>query len=369
MRRTMTALVATATLLLVACGDGDDEAATTTTTTEADGGDGEDWRPLVPCENADDGYTIDRPEPWETNSADAMAPCSLFDPEPIDVDPGTQIPLDIAVRVTVDAVDHERVATEDQRGEEVLAFDEPVVADLTTTRIEARAEGDTVLRPEGSVETRWLVDLGDGRTLVAATTDVAGDYERNRAVLDAMVGTLTLTDEGDGAGTTTTTTAPADEGPDPVGSPGTGEVSSPDFPGGFGDTAFLTDVRVAARDGFDRIVFQLDGDEPPSYRVAYADGPVREAGSGREVDVAGSHALEVILEPASRVDLTGEELVEIYEGPDRLGVPGAARVTEVVLAGDFEANMSWAIGVDGEVPFGVTMLRDPLRLVVDVVDG
>lgn len=157
-----------------------------------------------------------------------------------------------------------------------------------------------------------------------------------------------------------------EDGAEPVGVFGTDEVASDDFPGGSGDTAFLTDVRVGAHDGFDRIVLELDGEEPPSYRVALVDPPILEDGSGREIDVAGEAFLELRLEPASRVDLAEEEPDVIYEGPDRVDGDVAATVTEVVLAGDFEANLAWVAGLTSEQPFAVTMLEDPLRLVVDV---
>jgi hypothetical protein len=40
-------------------------------------------------------------------------------------------------------------------------------------------------------------------------------------------------------------------------------------------------------------------------------------------------------------------------------------VREVVRTGDFEAVLTWAIGVNGRTPFAVTTLREPDRLVID----
>lgn len=360
MRRTTTALLASLALLGAACGD-DDETASTTTTI------GDDVA-YVTCSNPGDGYEIDYPETWETNPADVMEPCRLFDPEPVDVEPETQIPADIAVRLTIEPVDYETVTAEDPTGEDVSDREESEVAGRPATRIEAEATDDAALRPAGTRETRWMIDLGDGRTLVAATTESPeGDYEAEQAVLDEMVATLVLTGATDPT-TTTTTTEPDDEGPDPVGSPDTEPVVTDDFPSPATDVAYLTEVRASPRDGFDRVVLQFEGDEAPSWRVAYTDPPVRAAGSGNEVPVEGSHVIEVTVAPASGVDLTGAEVEEIYDGPERIDVTGAHRVTEVVQTGDYEAHLGWAIGVDGEAPFGVTMLEDPLRLVIDVVD-
>ena len=45
---------------------------------------------------------------------------------------------------------------------------------------------------------------------------------------------------------------------------------------------------------------------------------------------------------------------------------GTSVVREVVRSGDFEAVLSWAIGVQERVDFRVQALDDPARLVVDV---
>ena len=57
-----------------------------------------------------------------------------------------------------------------------------------------------------------------------------------------------------------------------------------------------------------------------------------------------------------------------YTGPDRVRGDTSV-VTEVVRTGDFEANLSWAIGVRREVPFRVTVLDGPARVVVDLAAG
>jgi hypothetical protein len=157
-----------------------------------------------------------------------------------------------------------------------------------------------------------------------------------------------------------------DAGPQTVGSTQTGTVESDDFPSGSGTTAFLTDVRVGVQEGFDRVVFEFDGDDRPSYRIGYVQPPVAESGTGDEVEVAGEAFLEIILEPASGVDLSGAEPRETYDGPRRLSSDRTEVVREVVRAGDFEANLRWVIGVEREVPFAAAFLTDPLRLVIDI---
>jgi hypothetical protein len=148
---------------------------------------------------------------------------------------------------------------------------------------------------------------------------------------------------------------------------GTIDVTSDDFPSGGGEVALLVDVRTGVHDGFDRIVLEFSGDDVPSYRVRYVDPPVREDGSGNEVEVAGSAFLEMHLAPAAGVDMSGdgEEFEQTYTGPTRFS-PGARVVRELVRTGDFEANLTWVAGIDREAGFDVSVLTSPLRLVVDV---
>ena len=71
------------------------------------------------------------------------------------------------------------------------------------------------------------------------------------------------------------------------------------------------------------------------------------------------------MEPASGFDLTVPEGKLVYTGPRRIAGDGTSVVREVVRTGDFEAVLTWAIGLHGRVPFRVLTLDDPVRLVVD----
>jgi hypothetical protein len=116
----------------------------------------------------------------------------------------------------------------------------------------------------------------------------------------------------------------------------------------------LTDVQVDARDCRDAVVFQFS--EPgavPGYTVSYEPGSSAktEAGSGRQIDIAGSAFLVVRLSPAATARIEGENVVPTYKGPRRLKADGTRSVREVVKTGDFEAVVTWVIGIDGERPF------------------
>jgi hypothetical protein len=49
------------------------------------------------------------------------------------------------------------------------------------------------LIPEGVTSYQYIINFGNGKIMVASTYDYAGQpYERNKAVLDQMVSTLTF---------------------------------------------------------------------------------------------------------------------------------------------------------------------------------
>jgi hypothetical protein len=99
--------------------------------------------------------------------------------------------------------------------------------------------------------------------------------------------------------------------------------------------------------------------------------PLREDGSGNEVRIEGEAFLVVRMEPASGFDLTTGEGELVYTGPRRLSGSdaGTSVVHEVVRTGDFEAVLTWAIGLDERVGFRVSTLDNPSRLVVDLDTG
>ncbi|MGY1712047.1 hypothetical protein ACI8AC_21320 [Geodermatophilus sp. SYSU D00758] len=153
--------------------------------------------------------------------------------------------------------------------------------------------------------------------------------------------------------------------PQPVGEAGTAPVATEEFPRS-GPTAHLVDARAAGHEGFDRFVLEFEGDALPGHRVEYVEPPVTEDPSGREVALAGDAVLRVQAAPASGVDLSGDEPRTTY--PDRgvVNVPGGEVLLEAVQTGDFEDVLTWHLGLAERVPFGVTTLQDPARLVVDV---
>ena len=124
-------------------------------------------------------------------------------------------------------------------------------------------------------------------------------------------------------------------------------------------TMLLTDVRIASRNCVDRVEFAFRKAEPgpPGFRVAYLPGEraLVEDGSGNPIAVDGTAYLVVRFEPAATADLSGEELVPTYTGPRRLAAAAGTHVREVVKSGDFEAVLTWVIGVSEQRPFRTTV--------------
>jgi hypothetical protein len=162
---------------------------------------------------------------------------------------------------------------------------------------------------------------------------------------------------------TTTTTTDTTGGIDPLEGAGTTPVEG-DATGS--ETALLERVAIGRHEGFDRVVFQFRN-ELPGYRVEYVEPPLKEDGSGNVVQVKGNAFVVVRMEPASGFDLGTGEGVMVYKGPKRIdgAAAGTSTVREVVRTGDFEAVLSWAVGLEDRVDFRVRTAASPARLIVD----
>ena len=129
-----------------------------------------------------------------------------------------------------------------------------------------------------------------------------------------------------------------------------------------GGAVTLRAVRVAPHDGYDRVVFELDGDATgvPGYDVAYTRDP-RQPGSGARVPVRGARALRVVLHGIGYPFDTG------VQEPSSSRLPaGLVAVTDVVLGATYEGDYQAVVGTSGMLPFRVIRLTKPARVVIDV---
>lgn len=141
---------------------------------------------------------------------------------------------------------------------------------------------------------------------------------------------------------------------------------------GSGGTMLLTDLRIAQRGCFERVVFEFRQAEGsggvPAFGVRYEPGPFAEDGSGRRVAVRGGAFLTVRVEPAAGADLSAEGAgAPTYTGPTTLTPTGLAHIRQASRIGDFEGQITWVIGLDEKRSFKAYVLSSPVRLVIDII--
>jgi hypothetical protein len=173
------------------------------------------------------------------------------------------------------------------------------------------------------------------------------------------------------ASTTPITTAPSPKPPvtrDPVcvgaQSWGTGPKRVSAYP----ITPEIYNVRAAAHEGCDRVVFDLNGLGRVGYLVRYVP-TVHADPSDQPIRVAGGAALQVTIQ-APDFSQSGHQP---WRTPWQLGqrlVGAQTTLREVRFAGGFEHVTTFAVGVRSSQPFRVLVLPDPgnhvTRVVVDI---
>jgi hypothetical protein len=131
----------------------------------------------------------------------------------------------------------------------------------------------------------------------------------------------------------------------------------------------LTDVRVGAHDGFDRIVFEFEEPDPnpagnggiPRFEIKQVKPPFSEDPSDIPIHVEGDAFVRIVFQGASGYDFDGNAT---YDGPRRL-TPGFGTLTQAVEGGDFEATMTWLLGLSRPTCWEIHALHNPERVVID----
>lgn len=197
LQKSASSILLAAAAFVAACGTVDEAE---TRSRAEDGAEGTVLRQR--CTHPSHGFSVSFPDGWHDNSGAIVPPCTAFDPEPIEIPPASEIPFDIAVVIDVDEVAFERITPPDPAREKILSRERLEVDGREAWRVEAESTGEG-LAPPGMRSLRYVVDLGDGRSLIAAThrTD-AGEYRRNQDVLEQMVQSLDLSDVGAPGGST-----------------------------------------------------------------------------------------------------------------------------------------------------------------------
>ena len=125
-------------------------------------------------------------------------------------------------------------------------------------------------------------------------------------------------------------------------------------------TPQLVAVRAASHPGFDRVVLEFAGGLPEVRRAQYVD-PLRADGSGARPLLAGAAVLQLtVFQAVGHDEQTGRDT-----SPGRV-VTALPNVVELVQSGDFEATVSYGIGLVQRRPFTLSTLSSPSRVVLDV---
>ena len=123
----------------------------------------------------------------------------------------------------------------------------------------------------------------------------------------------------------------------------------------------LVAIRAAhhpeAAQKYDRVVFEFTG-PVPLMRVEYVKELIAD-GSGAPVDVAGRAILCAQFTPAYAHNAAGQP-----SAPNRMQL-SMPLVKEVVSAGDFEAVVTYGIGLSRKADIRVITLADASRIVID----
>jgi hypothetical protein len=156
------------------------------------------------------------------------------------------------------------------------------------------------------------------------------------------VAAMTLALAGLGAGAVTAATAGAAAG-----------ATAPAAP-------VLTRITAAHHLGYDRLVFQFSGGVPAQRSVSYVSRVIADP-SGLPVNVTGSALLRVRFFAASGHDAQGH----LTYGAVRRTFP-LPGIIQVVNAGDFEAVLSFGVGLARAEPVHMFTMTGPSRVVIDV---
>ena len=132
------------------------------------------------------------------------------------------------------------------------------------------------------------------------------------------------------------------------------------------DRAQLTDIRIGPRgsgpSGYDRILFEWQGEGTPEVDIRVGTPPFTQDPSGLPMEVAGEAWLVIVFHGGTAVTPEGEQT---YNGPTEFAL-GFPQIVEMKQAGDFEAVSEWVVGMHDQACHRVEVRESPTRLLIDV---
>ena len=154
---------------------------------------------------------------------------------------------------------------------------------------------------------------------------------------------------------------------EPVGEFHRGPQQSEDWPEP-GDTQgiYPVEVRAANHQDFERIVIEHAGSGTPRYLAQYTNEPM-EPGIGTPVDTGDAEYLEIVVTGTASIDEIDEDQM-LEHGTEITDFETQATGTVVSFA-PWEATSHYIIGLDQQRPYAITILENPVRLVIDIQLG
>jgi hypothetical protein len=122
-------------------------------------------------------------------------------------------------------------------------------------------------------------------------------------------------------------------------------------PASASNTPVLTSIRAAHHPGFDLLVFEFRG-RVPAHRSATYVKQVRQDPRGNIVRIKGKAKL-----------LVRFYFAHGYVHRHTYNLPGVIQVAQV---GDFEAVLTFGVGVSRHAPFHMSTLTNPSRVVINI---
>ncbi len=163
----------------------------------------------------------------------------------------------------------------------------------------------------------------------------------------------------------TGTPSPTGGSPSPTAAPTlAGASCEPTTGGSSSNTPHFVDVDTARSNGVESITFEFaaaTSGEAPSFGVEYVDELTGDP-SGEPVEIEGEAFLQVHF-GAIATDLSGETPVQVYAGPRDIPI-GFPVLRQAKLIGDFEAVVTWGIGLSSRQCFVAEADADSLTISV-----
>lgn len=140
------------------------------------------------CVNGEDGYSIGLPKGWVATAEGLEDPCSLFNPEPFEIEPGAPLAAAMVVGELPVSFDEAVIEVTESGGPEPERVE---FFALDAMRFEVVDE-DHPVWPDGTRRYGYLFDRG-GDGFIVQTVALPGedaDYEANRKIIDQAAPTL-----------------------------------------------------------------------------------------------------------------------------------------------------------------------------------